>query len=731
MLDIVTELVATCEAFNLLMLYLEPKWLWKRGKHLKNQWKLFVGLGSILLMSTGCRSGVFQDRAFGKNVALAAGPEVRSSTAAKLVRSDYAANEVTNLCNQSIAKTKTALDAVGALPKEQRTIANTLLAFEKINADFTDEVMPLTFMGYVSTKKDIAAEGAKCEEAVGQFNVGTYSRRDLYDAIREQKPQNAGEARLLKKTLESFEQSGLNLPDDQLAKVKDLKMKLSTKESQFSTNLNADVSAALFTTGELKGVPMDYVKSLKRDPKTGKYVVPAKSTDYLMISENASSAAVRKKMHLVYFNRAVDKNVKLLEEAIELRRQIAHLMGFKTWADYRIKGRMAVDTPTVTQFLEGLKGRLSRRNQEDFAQLLKYKKEFEPKATGVNQWDVNYLTYQLKKRDYNLDNEKIKEYFPADVVIAGLFGIYSKMLGVQFVEVKDAKVWHPTVKLFEIHDGSDHRLIGYFYADFYPREGKYGHAAAFPLISGRILDDGTYSLPVASIVANFSPPQGGKPALLLHEEVETFFHEFGHIMHQTLTRAPYASLSGASVAQDFVEAPSQMLENWVWSAQTLSALSGHYLNHSQKLPPDLLQKMLDAQDFGQGLFYTRQLLYGTFDMTLHTKDAPGAVDTTEVFDRLYRELMGQEPLVGGHFAASFGHLMGGYDAGYYGYLWSKVYAEDMFTVFPQSDLASPEVGGRYRKVILEQGNMKEAMDLLREFLGREPNSEAFFKKLHI
>jgi thimet oligopeptidase len=428
-------------------------------------------------------------------------------------------------------------------------------------------------------------------------------------------------------------------------------------------------------------------------------------------------------------NRQATANTKLLQQAVSLRAQIATLMGYKNWVDYRTSsGRMAKNSQVIMDFLNGLKGKLSQRNQADFAQLLKFKQELDPKATSVDQWDVGYLSYQLQKRDYSLDEEKIREYFPADVVVAGMFEVYAKMLGVRYAEVKNAKMWADGVKLYEIHDAKDDRLIGYFYTDFYPRDGKYGHAAAFPLIAGRQLGS-KYSLPISAIVANLTPPSGGKPSLLSHDDVQTIFHEFGHIMHQTLTRAPYASLSGSSVAQDFVEAPSQMLENWVWSPQILAMLSGHYLDHSKKLPQSLLTQMIAARDFGQGTAYTKQLLYALFDMKIHMHGAD--VDVTKAYDDLYRQVMGQEPLAGAHFAASFGHLMGGYDAGYYGYLWSQVYAQDMFTQFPSEDLTSATVGAHYRRTVLEQGNMKDALDILKEFLGRAPNNIAFFKKLHL
>jgi len=322
----------------------------------------------------------------------------------------------------------------------------------------------------------------------------------------------------------------------------------------------------------------------------------------------------------------------------------------------------------------------------------------------------------------------VREYFPADVVIKGMFDVYSQILGVTYVEVPNAPVWSAGVKEYEVRDKKDNRLIGYFYTDFYPREGKYGHAAAFSLIKGRS-EKGAYSYPIEAIVANLSAPTKDKPSLLPHKDVETMFHEFGHVMHGVLTRAPYSSLSGTSVTRDFVEAPSQMLENWVWEPAILEKISGHYTDHTKKLPKDLLQKMLAARDFQQGRFNTRQLTFGLFDLAIHTD--PGSIDVTKAYDEIFRELTGIDQAPNSHFPATFGHLMGGYDGGYYGYLWSKVYAQDMFTVFQKEGVLSAKAGARYRDNILAPGDMEDANVLLKKFLGREPNNKAFFKYLHI
>lgn len=646
----------------------------------------------------------------------------------KLIKSDFKPNEVTELCDAAIKKADDRLNAIGKLEAKDRKIDNSLLALEETLADLSDDTAPLTFMGYVSTDEAISAEGSACEEKLGTYLVGVSARRDLYQAIVDLKGRSKAEKRLLSETIRGFEESGLKLSDEKLAQLTELKKQLTEIETKFSTNLNQDKSSVVFTAEELDGAPASFLGRLKKT-EDDKFIVTTKSTDYVDVIQNVKNSETRRKIMLAYQNRGGEENVKLLEQATQLRLQIANVMGYDTWADLRTHSKMAKNKENVLNFLNGLKDKLAERNRSDLGQLLKFKQELDPSANELNQWDIGYLSYQLQKRDYQLDNEEIRQYFPAEQVISGMFAVYSQLLGVKYVEVKDAKVWAEGVKLFEIRDATDNDLIAYFYADFIPRAGKYGHAAAFSLISGRKLSNGAYSYPVSSIVANFTPPSNGKPSLLTHDEVETTFHEFGHIMHQTLTRAPYASLSGTAVARDFVEAPSQMLENWVWSPEILSKISGHYTDPNKKLPQALLDNMLKAKNFQQAYGYTKQLLYATFDMTIHTAKDP--VDVTATYNNLHKQLMGIDAIPGNHFAAGFGHMMGGYDAGYYGYLWSEVYAQDMFSKFESEDILSSKLGHRYRRTILESGSMREAIDLLKDFLGREPNSDAFFKKLGI
>lgn len=647
------------------------------------------------------------------------------------IRSDYSPGELTRLCDEAIEMTVQQLDelvAASSSASRKGTEPSPLLSFERITADFGDKTLPLTFLSYVSMDEKLSKEASACEEKREQFNVSIYTRRDLYQLLRAQVPSKPEERRLFDETLEAFEDNGLKLAEDQLKQVKALKQKLASLESKFSTHLNQETSFVDYTAAELDGLPPDFIQSLEK-PAAGKYRVPTKTPLVLRVMENAKRPETRRKMLEAYENRVATENMPLFEEALQVRSQLAKLLGYSTWADYRTHRWMAADSKTVLNFLQGLKEKLSLASKNDLKQLLKFKRESEPDAQELKAWDITYYAHGLKKRDYHLDDEKIKEYFPIDTVIQGMFAVYSKLFNVNYVEIKDAKVWAPGVKLYKIEEKKSHQSIGYFYTDFYPRKGKYGHAAAFPLISGRTLPDGSYRSPISSIVANFTPAEGGRPVLLVHEEVEILFHEFGHIMHMELTKAPYASLSGTNVDQDFVEAPSQMLENWVYSPKILAMLSGHYQNPKKKLPPTLARAILKARDFNQGFHYMRQLLFGFFDLSCHTPHSFS--DSSQEYQRLYKELIGIDPIQGSHVPASFGHLMAGYDASYYGYLWSEVYAQDMFTRFEKEGLMNPKVGMKYRKLILEQGKMKSSFKILEEFLGRKPNTEAFYRMLKI
>ncbi|CAG0897655.1 unnamed protein product [Cyprideis torosa] len=324
-----------------------------------------------------------------------------------------------------------------------------------------------------------------------------------------------------------------------------------------------------------------------------------------------------------------------------------------------------------------------------------------------------------------VDQEALKPYFPLERVTEGLLKIYQSLLGLKFTEVTDSvEVWHPEVTVYQVHDAPSGELLGYFALDLFPREGKYGHAAVFEMQPSCVMEDGKRQVAGAAMMANFTKPTSTKPSLLKHDEVETYFHEFGHVMHYICARADLAEFAGYRTERDFVEAPSQMLENWVWEKEALRLMSGHYLDGSL-LPDDMIEKLVAAKNANAGHFNLRQIVLGTFDQRIHTR--PSA-DTATLFAETYKEIMGLETIPDTNRTASWGHLAGHYDAQYYGYMWSEVYSMDMFeTKFKSAGIMNPMVGVEYRKLILEPGGTKDGADMLQEFLGRSPSQEPFLR----
>ncbi len=651
--------------------------------------------------------------------------------ASESLKFEYQKGELIAACKAAIAKADERYKAIAALKPEARTMDSTILAAEEASTALYDEALTYIFMKNVHLNEGTRQESQDCSVALSEFDNDVSTRRDLYLAIKDQKGRNPDEKRLATEMIKEFEENGMKLSDEGLKKYRELSVKLSNLELEFAANNRNDTSEALFMESELPGLRPDYLGSLKKN-ELGQVKVPTRATDYLEVMQRVSNAESRKKMLGVYNRRGGAANIALLEQALLIRQEIAALLGYKNWADYRISDRMAKNSTTVMSFLNGLRKKLSAQNRVDMNELLKFKKELEPGATVVNQWDNDFLSYQLQSKSLAINLDEVREYFPVDVVIEGMLKVYSEMLSVNFREIAQPKAWASEVKQFEVTDKKDGRLIGFVYLDLFGRPGKYTHAACTTLTKGRRLKDGSYNIPVAAVYANFSKPTDSKPSLLTFAnrgEVVTLFHEFGHAMHATLTRAPYASMSGTAVKRDFVELPSQMLENWVYDVAILNRLSGHYLDHSKKIPPQMIKSLIDLKNFQQARFYTRQLLLGTFDMTINMQK--GAVNTVGMFDKFFKDITGQEQMTGLQFPASFGHLMGGYDAGYYGYLWSNVYAEDIFTVFKKSGLLNPATGLKYRSVILERGDMEDPMDLLTRFLGRKPNQKAFLQTLGI
>jgi thimet oligopeptidase len=652
------------------------------------------------------------------------------------LRFDPTPAELMKDCADAKKRAEAALERIATLPATVRTFDNTPWAFDRTLFDLSDKTAADTFLEQVSTSASVRDAGNQCEILLSQFNVDVFSREDLYKALKDyaakKEPLKGEDARLLDKTLLDFRRSGLELPPKTRDEVSGLRKRIAKLESQFGKNINDSKDFVLMTKDQLDGMPEDFIAKLERDGD--KYKLGVDYPTYYPFMDGARDPRARKLLDDAFENRAARQNMPLFKEALDLRLRAARLLGYPTHADFVSEVSMAKDSKTINAFLERLRRGLKPLGDEELEVMRSLKRAMEgPASDGViHGWDWRYYDGLLRKTKYAVDSEKVREYFPADLVVEQMLGVYQKLFSVRFREIPGGIKWHPDVKLYEITDAAGGAPIAYFYMDLYPREGKYSHAAAFPLVSGRLGTDGTYQKPVAAIVANLDKPSAGRPSLLSHDgsggdEVETLFHEFGHIMHQTLTKAKYGRFSGSNVARDFVEAPSQMLENWVWDADVLQSMSGHYKDHSQKLPKELLDKMVAVKNADVAVINLRQLLFGILDMSYHGARPPA--DTTKEYARLSKRVRRIEISDGTHPEASFGHLMGGYDAGYYGYLWSKVYAQDMYSVFKAQGMMNPAVGRRYREEILEKGSSRDEMDSLKAFLGREPNEEAFLENI--
>ena len=636
----------------------------------------------------------------------------------------YTPEQVNALSGTLIGELETKLGALAAIPAAERDFNNTLLAFEKAVSGFGEAVQIPIFLAYVSADAGLRKAGQELELKVSQYSVDLFTREDIFKALNEYAAKGGElgevEARLLSKTLLDFKHNGLGLELRARNRVKKLMKELIGLELQFSQNLRDVKDTLEVTEEELKGLPEDFKAGLKRSG-AGNYVLTMNYPDYLPFMDNAENGEARRRLEAVYNNRCAAANTELMEKAIALRRRIARMLGYASFADYVLDDRMAANSANVTAFLERIWAKLRRKGRQELRARLKLKGG-EDKV--LHAWEWRYYNNQLKKTGYSIDHEKIKEYFPLETVIKGMFEVFGEVFGVRFVPAQ-LPVWHPDVRAYEVKD-PDGGTAAYFYFDLFPREGKYKHAACFGIRHGHELEDGSYERPAAAIVSNFPAPAAGAQSLLKFDDVVTLFHEFGHVTHNIFTRARYGKFSGTSVSRDFVEVPSKMLENWAYSPEVLRRISGHYKNPSETLPEALIEKLIAAKNMDSGLVYLRQLFFSILDMKYHTS---GKVDTTKVYERLMKKISLLPMSPGTHPQAGFGHLMGGYEAGYYSYLWSEVIAMDLFGAFEAAGVMDPVTGKKYRDLILAPGRSYDEAGQVQKFLGRPAAEEAFLKSI--
>lgn len=585
---------------------------------------------------------------------------------------------------------------------------------------------PLSLLANVATDKATRDAADACELKYTPFVTELFQSEALYKRVLGAKPADAITKQYRQDLIDNFEDSGVTLSPEKRERVKEINKQIADLAQQFDKNIRDDATRVVFTPAEMAGMPDSYLQAQKRDGQ-GNYVLPLSYPSYVPFLQLASNGDARKRYWLAKMNEGTQANLDLLDRAVALRLELAKLYGYPDYATYVTKRRMAGNPAAVYKFLGEVKTAVAGLEKKEVAELRQFKADDlkQPLAqTTLERWDVAYYQEKLKKARFHVDQEALRKYFPTEASIAYTLRVAETLYGIHFVP-SNAPTWHPDVRVFDVFDrnanGQDGAFVGTVYLDLFPREGKYNHAAAWPVRPVSTLAKQSaapgYHTPISALVTNFNRTGFD------HGELETMLHEFGHVMHGVLSKTRYADEAGTSVKRDFVEAPSQMFEEWARRPDALKLFA-----EVCKDCPQLTRKQIDridaARKYGRGIRYARQWLFAEYDMSLTTPRPDGALAS-------WQKLEGATPLgtvPGTLFPASFGHLMGGYAAGYYGYMWSEVLALDMLSGF-HGKLMNPVDGKRYRTDILSQGGQEPPEKLVEKFLGRKPNSEAFFREI--
>ncbi len=628
------------------------------------------------------------------------------------------AEEIAPFCERGLAGARTQAANMEKLPKARPGDAKKVFAdWNNLQITLEDVQGPVEIWNNVSPDPTVRSNAEACLVEVSKFATDLYQSKKLYSRFKAVKPGDAVEKKLRQDVMEGFEDTGVSLPPEKRARMKAILEKMEVLSQEFARNIRDNNQKLSFTPDEVKGLPEDYLARAKRDEK-GNYLLGFEYPDYNPFMEYADNSDARRRYQIAFANRGTPRNVPLLKQAMALRLEMAQLFGLKSYAHYVVRRRMALTPEAVNKFLDEVKGAVTELEKKELEELREFKAQTlqQPLAqTKMERWDVGYWQQKLKQARYNIDQNALRKYFPTDAAVPWALHVSSTLYGIEFKPVEGVPVWHDDVKYYDVFDTKSRERIGGIYLDLFPRDGKYGHAAAFPIRGVSTL---AHRTPISVLVANFDRTG------LNGDELETLVHEFGHVLHGVLSSTRYVTQSGTSVERDFVEAPSQMYEEWARRKESLTLLSSFCKTQCPAIDDALLQRMTAAHNYGRGIRYARQLLYASFDMNLHKEVAGDPL-------AIWEKMEGATPLghvAGTEFPGQFGHLMGGYAAGYYGYMWSEVLALDMLSRY-NGTLMNPETGTLYRKAILARGSEMRGNDLVRSFLGRKPNSKAFFAEI--
>src|SRR4029453_8455542 len=490
----------------------------------------------------------------------------------------------------AIAKANVALDQIGAQDQAKVTFKSTVAALDDAAYEASLAANRATLIKQTNTNSAMRSAAENAVKAFQDWAVGVDYREDVYKAIKafaDTHPKLSGEdEKLLNETLRDYRRAGLDLPPDQRKEIEQLRKELSKLGTDFDTNIVKANAPVIFTKADLDGLPESFFASPGIRTGDDAYTVMANVTwQFNTVEENAKSEATRKQLYVIRETLAKDANVHVLNQMLALRNKIALLLGYKSWDDYQTEVKMAKTGANAEKYISDLVTGIQPKFESEVAELQKLK------AAGTNDpnvkievWDWRYYANQRDKQKYAVDKEALRSFFPFQKVLDGMFNIYQSIFGLKFEKIAAPYKWIDDLQLYMVTDSSTGEPLGMFYLDMFPREGKFNHFAQFEIISGKLLPDGKYQRPTVALLCNFSPPTADKPSLMTHQEVETLFHEFGHALHSIVTRAKYGRFAGTHVPGDFVEAPSQMLQNWVWDKKVLDTFAADYRDPSKKIP---------------------------------------------------------------------------------------------------------------------------------------------------
>ncbi len=634
------------------------------------------------------------------------------------------AKQVQKGCDQAIATAQTHRKAIKATKSPK--LKMMLDEYNQLMLALDTAMGQSGLLFNTHPNKEIREAAQKCEQALSAFNSELGVDRELYDRFAAIDTKELGRAtaqaqRLYKLTIRDFKRAGVSLEPAQRERIKQINDELTQLTQQFSKNVNGDTKKVELTAEELKGLPADFIKN-KKQTKAGKYIITTDYPDFFPFQKYGEKRSARAKLYTAFMQRGYPANVEVLSKVLKLRHEYAQLLGAKTWAEYNAQDKMVGSAQTIDDFLKKLVSITKPIADQELKELLARIQKDEPKAKQVEVWDRFYYTGKLREELHSFDAKTVRPYFPYQSVKDGVFELYGKLFGLEFKQDSNQPTVAPNVEAYTLHRQG--KLIGRFFLDMHPREHKYKHAAMFPIQTGLSgLGTSKSRLPVASLVCNFPASTDKDPGLMEHGEVTTLFHEFGHLIHHLLAQeSPYVRLSGINVEWDFVEAPSQLLEEWAWSHEVLKGFAKHHQT-GEVIPQEMVDKMRKADEFGKGVGVMRQLFYAAYSFYLHQQD-PQTLDLKAFTTDIYKRFSPYQAIKDGAVYANFGHLMG-YSSMYYTYQWSLVIAKDLWTRFEKEGLLSPKVVQDYAQKVLAPGGTKAAADLAKDFLGREYKMDAY------